>query len=74
MLSLSFLVSVLSFSIQKPYVTNPMSILYTSPMTDKKTTHHLGLWGLGLRFFDWGLGLGDRVAEFGESRFRDWGS
>ena len=42
MLSLSFLVSVLSFSNQKPCVTNPMSILYISPMTDKKTTHHIG--------------------------------
>ena len=40
MLSLSFLVSVLSFSNQKPCVTNPMSILYISPLTDKKTTHH----------------------------------
>ena len=37
MLSLSFLVSVLSFSNQNPCVTNPMSILYISPMTDKKT-------------------------------------
>ena len=36
MLSLSFFVSVLSFSNQKPCVTNPMSILYISPMTDKK--------------------------------------
>ena len=36
MLSLSFLVSVLSFSNQKPCVTSPMSILYISPMTDKK--------------------------------------
>ena len=24
----------------KTCVTNPMSILYISPMTDKKTTHH----------------------------------
>ena len=36
MLWLSFLVSVLSFSNQKTFVTNPMSILYISPMTDKK--------------------------------------
>ena len=36
MLSLSFLVSVFSFSNQKHCVTNPMSILYISPMTDKK--------------------------------------
>ena len=41
MLSLSFLVSVLSFSNQKHCVMNPMSILYISPMTDKKTTHHM---------------------------------
>ena len=41
MLSLSFLASVLSFSNQKPCVTNPMPILYISPMTDKKTTHHM---------------------------------
>ena len=41
MLSLSFLVSVLSFSNQKPCVTNPMSSLYISPMTDKKATHHI---------------------------------
>ena len=40
-LSLSFLVSVLSFSSQKPCVTNPMSILDISPMTDNKTTHQL---------------------------------
>ena len=36
MLSLSFLVSALSFSNQNPCVTNPMSILYILPMTDKK--------------------------------------
>ena len=36
MLSLSCLVSVLSFSNQKHCVTNPVSILYISPMTDKK--------------------------------------
>ena len=41
MLSLSFLMSALSFSNQNPCVTNPMSILYISPMTDKKTTHHI---------------------------------
>ena len=41
MLSLSFLVSVLSFSNQKPCVRNPMSMLYISPMTDKKTAHHM---------------------------------
>ena len=59
MLSLSFLVSVLSFSNQKPCITNPMSILYMSPMTDKKTTHHIEIMenkmetaisGLGLKF------------------------
>ena len=27
--------------LSKPCVTNPMSILYISPMTDKKTTHHM---------------------------------
>ena len=36
MLSLSFLVSALSFSDQNPCVTNPKSILYISPMTDFK--------------------------------------
>ena len=41
MLSLSFLVSASSFSNQNPCVTNPMSILYISPMTDKKTMHHM---------------------------------
>ena len=45
-LSLSFLVSVLSFSNQKPCVRNPMSILYISPMTDKKNTHHVAIWDI----------------------------
>ena len=27
----------------KPCVTNPMSSLYISPMTDKKATHHIGI-------------------------------
>ena len=37
----SFLVSALSLSNRKPCITNPMSILYISPMTDKTTTHHM---------------------------------
>ena len=44
MLSLSFSVSVLSFSNQNPCVMNPMSIPYISPMTDKKTTHHIYIY------------------------------
>ena len=53
-----FLVSALWFSNQNPRVTNPMSILYISPMTDKKTTHHMDLTNTGTdskqRAF-WGL-------------------
>ena len=45
MLSLSFLVSVFSFSNQKPSCTNPMSILYIAPMTDKK--NHASYWDSG---------------------------
>ena len=37
--------------------------LYASPMTDTKTTHHIGIWGLGwgvvgLAFGDWGFRVG----------------
>ena len=41
MLTFSFLANVLSISNQKPSATNPMSILYISPMTDQKTAGHM---------------------------------
>ena len=44
MLSLSFLVSVLSFSNQKTCVTNSMSVLYTSPMTDKDHASYIYIY------------------------------
>ena len=73
MLSLSFLVSVLSFSDQKPSVTNPMSILYISPMTDRKTTHHIEIvekkmetttQGLGSRVYGYSLPQVDSYGRY----------
>ena len=58
MLSLSFVVSVLSFPNQNPCITNPMSIPYISPMTDKKTTRHIGIVQ-GYTGVKYGLGLGN---------------